>query len=382
MKKYLMILALVVMIDSLYAQEYTVKGYLENLPDDMLLIVHRNPVDVNQIVMDSVQTVGGSFEIKGKIENNDIAVLVLQQRGDGFSQPQAPLRFFIQNGDNIVVKGSGTEMVFANCTGSKYNNELNELKAIEQPDKQYLQKAYQKMMESGNEQPEMPIGVTVAQKRLTGKQVTFIEEHPGYLASALYLALDAAQAVSDEKALAYYSRFTPEVKNSLYGRMIKQRLDDVKKFGEGAESIGFTKKDIYGKIISLSDFKGKYVLLDFWGSWCGPCRANNPHLKELYEKYKDKGLEIIGIANEKKPTLEESVQVWKDAVAEDGLPWIQLLNEDGIDKFNVTELYNINAFPTKILIGKDGKVIGRYIGGVSKNTVDPLEEKLKEIMGS
>ena len=136
-----------------------------------------------------------------------------------------------------------------------------------------------------------------------------------------------------------------------------------------------------GKIVNLADYKGKYVLLDFWGSWCGPCRAGNPHLKDLYAKYKTKGFTIIGIANES-GTIAEASAAWKKAVKEDGLPWIQVLNNEGKDKVDVTNIYEVSAFPTKILVDKDGKIIGRYTGtSAGAGVADPLEEKLKEVMG-
>jgi thiol-disulfide isomerase/thioredoxin len=126
-----------------------------------------------------------------------------------------------------------------------------------------------------------------------------------------------------------------------------------------------SKNDMQGKQVDLNALKGHYVLLDFWGSWCRPCRASHPHLKELYAKYKDKGFEIVGIATEHAKTKEECIKLWKNAVTEDGLTWLQVLNNENGEKFDAVKEYNVTAFPTKILLDKDGNIIGRYVGNGS-----------------
>lgn len=359
---------------------YVIKGYIENLPNGKLMLMHRNPINSKALVPDSVEINNGAFEISGKVENDEAIILVMQKMESGIPA-SALLKIFVQNGDRLTVKGTFAEMDMAICTGSKYNNELNEYKAMERPDKKFLKGEFKKIAESGEQPTEMPPIVVATQKRLLENRIAFIKNHPDYLASGMALAIDVQGEMTDEELAELYQKLTPVVKNGQYGRIIQERFADTKKFGVGAEAISFTKKDINGKMVNLSDFKGKYVILDFWGSWCGPCRENNPHMKDLYEKYKDRGVNIIGVANEKKASLAENLSIWRKAVKEDNLPWIQILNEDGIEQFNVTELYGVNAFPTKILIGLDGKVIIRYVGVSSRDVPDLLEVKLKEILG-
>ena len=139
------------------------------------------------------------------------------------------------------------------------------------------------------------------------------------------------------------------------------------------------KKDLDGKTIDFNALKGKYVLLDFWGSWCKPCRASHPHLKELYGKYKDKGFEIVGVAEEHSASAEASRQAWTKAIEQDSLPWIQVLNNENIKGFNAVASYDITAFPTKILLDKDGNIIGRYVGNGPGSAA--LTNKLEELLG-
>lgn len=137
------------------------------------------------------------------------------------------------------------------------------------------------------------------------------------------------------------------------------------------------KKDKNGKPVDFKALKGKYVLLDFWGSWCGPCRKSHPHLKELYEKYKDKGFEIVGIAQEKSANLEDRL-LWTKAIEEDGLPWIQVLDNENRAKFDAVSQYGVTAFPTKILLDQEGNIIGRYTG--NGNGGEGFSKKIETLM--
>ncbi|HEY4150599.1 MAG TPA: TlpA disulfide reductase family protein [Chitinophagaceae bacterium] len=139
------------------------------------------------------------------------------------------------------------------------------------------------------------------------------------------------------------------------------------------------KKDMNGQPVDFNALKGKYVLIDFWGSWCNPCRASHPHLKELYAKYKDKGFEIIGVAQETAKTPEEQRRLWTAAIAKDSLTWPQIMNNENSEKFDAVKEYLVGAFPTKILLDRDGNIIGRYVGnGTGGNA---FTARLEELLG-
>lgn len=150
----------------------------------------------------------------------------------------------------------------------------------------------------------------------------------------------------------------------------------------GAVAAGFTTSDMNGKPLKLSDFKGKYVLLDFWASWCVPCRKSNPHIIQLYHQYKDKGFDVIGVSDDDTRQLQ-----WRNAVKQDSTGiWHQVLrgagkianNQSGkANAKDLHQLYNIQSLPTKILIGPTGKIIGRY--GDNDTNDDDLDKALAEI---
>ncbi len=140
-----------------------------------------------------------------------------------------------------------------------------------------------------------------------------------------------------------------------------------------------SKKDMNGKQVDFAALKGKYVLIDFWGSWCGPCRASHPHLKELYAKYKEKGFEIVGVSQEHAETAEERRKLWTDAIAKDGINWLQVMNNENLEKFDAVKEFGVLAFPTKILLDREGNIIGRYTGNGAGGEAFTI--KLEELLG-
>lgn len=170
-----------------------------------------------------------------------------------------------------------------------------------------------------------------------------------------------------------FEAFAPVVKESRYGKAIADRLAVIQAIQPGRPAPDFTLTDIDGKTLRLSDFRGKWVLLDFWGSWCIWCRKGNPALVELYQKYGGKDFEIIGLA------ARDREDNWKKAIAEDGLTWRHAnlaLNEGGND---LPAKYNVSGFPTKILIDPEGNISVISVG--YHETDDPAAVKLIDALG-
>ena len=194
------------------------------------------------------------------------------------------------------------------------------------------------------------------------KTMEFIRNNPDSYIAVMKLA-EHYIWFDENETEDIYSRFPANLKGNSYGRIIAQRLKRSQDFRIGMPAKNFEKKDMNGKTVSLEELRGKYVLLDFWGSWCAPCRASHPHLKELYKKYK-KQVVFINVAQENVKDQNEARKLWKTAVKEDGLTWTQILNNEGRETCDMIRLFNIYSFPTKVLIDPNGIVVARMVGGL------------------
>ena len=185
-----------------------------------------------------------------------------------------------------------------------------------------------------------------------------------------YLSLDSLQF--------FYDNLGVKIQQSSPGKEIAKEIEQLRWGSPGSIAKDFTATDLQGNQLSLSDYKGKYVLLDFWASWCIPCRKGNPHLKELYAKYKDRGIEFIGIADD-----DQAEDKWKQAITKDSIDvWKHILRglkykKNVFDRRNdINEKFGIQSLPTKILVDPEGKIIGRY-----SEEKGQLDDMLKKIFG-
>lgn len=175
---------------------------------------------------------------------------------------------------------------------------------------------------------------------------------------------------------AAYNNLTTDIKNSVYGTMVGTKLNDLKKQNEslamlnvGKVAPDFSAPDPNGKQISLNEIKGKATIIDFWAAWCGPCRKENPNVVRIYNKYHDKGLEIIGVSLDRQGQKDK----WLKAIEDDKLTWHHVSN---LDYFNdpVARQYNIQAIPATFILDADGKIVAKNLRGQA------LEDKIAEML--
>jgi peroxiredoxin len=194
----------------------------------------------------------------------------------------------------------------------------------------------------------------------------FVRTNPGSIISASILSGYASIWGKDTTDMLF-KKFSKEIKNTYYGQKIREYITLNKNIKIGDKYADFSEQNTQGENIKLSDFNGKVVLLEFWGSWCGPCREGNPELAKIYNEFNRKGFEILGVA------AETNKEQWLKAIETDKLPWANVTDFNG-DKNKAALIYGISYYPANFLIDRNGIIIAKDLRG------EKLREKIMEIL--
>ena len=192
-------------------------------------------------------------------------------------------------------------------------------------------------------------------------------KNPGSPVSAFLAANFMMDPAKSEDLKTTFEAFTPAVKSSFFGKQLGEYLEAAAKTEIGAMAPDFSQPDVQGNPVQLSSLRGKVVLVDFWASWCGPCRVENPNIVAAYNKYKDKGFDILGVS------LDDSSEDWIKAIGQDKLTWNHVGDMQGWQNA-AAQLYGIRAIPASYLLDKEGKIIARDLRG------EALDKKLSELL--
>lgn len=196
----------------------------------------------------------------------------------------------------------------------------------------------------------------------------FVKERPESIVSAWVMYTDFLNpAVPIDDFETSFAATSERVKQSKYGIAMQQRIEERRGTTVGYKATNFSQATPDGKMVKLSDFKGSYVLVDFWASWCRPCRMENPNVVAAYNKFKDKGFTVLGVS------MDSNKEPWVQAIKQDNLTWTQVSDLKGWGN-EVGKLYNVQGIPQNFLIDKEGKIIAKDLRGAA------LEEKLAEIL--
>jgi peroxiredoxin len=198
---------------------------------------------------------------------------------------------------------------------------------------------------------------------------SFVKAHPNSTAALYALKQYAGWDVDPAKVEPLFNSLPAEVRAYPSAEMLKFQIETAKKTAIGNYAMDFTQNDTLGKPVSLSSFKGKYVLVDFWASWCGPCRAENPNVVKAFNKYKDRNFTIIGVSLDR-PNAKDR---WIKAIHDDGLTWNHVSDLKFWDNA-VAKQYAIRAIPQNLLIDPQGKIVAKNLNG------EELAKKLSEYL--
>lgn len=337
---------------------FVITGNVTGIADGKVQIVTMSD---NHEVIASDSVKNGVFTLKGSVTEPNLYYIVLSTE-----QPQylylenKPISITGSKSDikNIKIEGSQshTDFVEFNKIFNPLIAELNGFAALmqretEEKKKEELFKKYDSVVAKVNTE----VGSFVA-----AKKSSFV--------SAFLLSI-SAQVTGDPVVMEErFNMLTEEVRNSEIGKNLANSIAYFKVGAIGTEALDFTQADIEGKPVSLSSFKGKYVLLDFWASWCKPCRLENPNVVKVYHKFKDKNFTILGVS------LDQSKEAWVKAVQLDKLSWHHVSD---LQQWNnaVAQMYHIQSIPGNFLIDPNGKIIAKDLRG------EDLEKKLCEVIG-
>ena len=195
----------------------------------------------------------------------------------------------------------------------------------------------------------------------------FLQQYNDSDVAPYFIEMNMLRMMSLEQISSFYDRFTNRVKQTEKGREIGERIALLKKLAPGSFAPEFELTTSDGKKIALKDLRGHRVLLDFWASWCGPCMDEMSNVKALYEKYHDRGLEIVGIS------MDNNKAKWEGAIERAGLVWHHVSSLKGMNRCPVAKLYQVVAIPKLYIVDKDGKIIAKDLRG------EDLREKMDEL---
>jgi thiol-disulfide isomerase/thioredoxin len=198
--------------------------------------------------------------------------------------------------------------------------------------------------------------------------INFIKAHPNSMVSLTELDITLSRGIPDLAIVEpLFNSLSAEVRSSAIGKNYQEKLVKWKTVDISSIAPDFTQSDVKGMPVKLSDYKGKYILIDFWASWCHPCRDENPNLVKQYNLYKDKNFVILSIS------LDERKSDWLKAIKEDKLPWKQVSDLKRNNEAKVK--YGVQSIPENFLVSPDGKIIGKSLRG------EELDKKLLEVFG-
>ena len=354
---------------------YTIKGQIGKLgkPAKAFLLIKLEGKEK----LDSAVLLNGAFSFKGSVPSPMEATIRLKH-DNAIDTPGKRIKIdgmaIILGNENITITGEDSIRT-ATIKGSTLTDESKRADDLFRPiynKLQALNKEYTDQPEAKKQDRtyilDLENRARAIEKEIVDAKINYAKQNPSKYMALMALNSTLAPGFDAIEMEKVFLTISPELRNSYFGKQVAERIAVFKKTQEGVEAQDFSQPDVDGKMVKLSDYKGKYVLIDFWASWCAPCRRENPNLVQVYEQYKSKGFEILGVSLDKAADKGK----WIKAIADDKLTWKQVGDLKGWEN-EAAAMYDVKAIPMNFLIDPSGKIIAKELRGPA------LEAKIKEI---
>ncbi len=381
MKGFVFLLPVLVIATSVFGQntKFTVKGDISKLKAPVEW-VYLSYVVNDQRITDSVKIKDGTYTFSGNTAEPLQAGLRVKYREQPgtvagksiFNRKRDYATIFLEPAFINVTSVDS----FANVTvtGSKADMEFRKLEEQAKPFNARLDDLYTQYASARKNKDEA--GLQQIEKQIDSADAdanekiyaVYVKQHPASPLAMYALKNWAGYDIDPVKIEPVFNSLPVAVRNTPSGKDMQEKLTIAKKTGIGQLAMDFTQNDTLGNPVTLSSFHGKYILVDFWASWCGPCRAENPNVVKVFNKYKNKGFYILSVSLDRPGAKEK----WIKAIHDDKLEWAHVSDLLFWDNA-VAKQYGIQAIPQNLLLDPTGKIVGKNLRG------DDLQKKLATI---
>jgi peroxiredoxin len=385
MKKILFLVTTAIVLFScknLAEGEYEITGNIKGIKSGLVYLEKQDPMGMGVKTIDTVKIIDGKFEIKGKTTEPEICFIQIDK-------VNGKVPFILEGGEIVMQvdkdslfksKLSGT---YSNDEFSKFNEETNKLqKKVQKKAMDFQMKNMAKMNEAQKNKDTVAMNSLRKQYELIQKDITdYTFDYPkthskSYISVLIVQAMFNNSKFKVKEIETIYNSLDESLKKTKPGKKVKENIDNFKKQmnAKAKIAVGIVAPDFKaptpdGKLVSLKESLGKVTLIDFWASWCQPCRQENPNVVALYAELHSKGLNIISVS------LDNDATKWKEAIAKDKLTWTNVSNLKQM-KDPIAEQYGIQQIPTTFLLDATGKIVAIDLRG------DGLKAKINELLAS
>ncbi|MDB4609126.1 AhpC/TSA family protein [Flavobacteriaceae bacterium] len=362
----LLLSLLIISCSEIEPNSFIIKGNTDLIEGTSVYRVESGP-NGQAVTVDSTKVVESAFEFKGFVDQIDINFIFI--KGVNGNVP-----VILEEGI-IETKIYKDSLSSSTIGGTNSNNDLAEYRISTKDFSEKLQSIVKEINQANAVGDNLLVEDLTSEYRSIEQELSlyekgFMNSNPSsYIASLILERLLTTQKILQPEAAAIFNGFDQKIKESVSGKKVNTIVSKpINPTAIGAKALNFEGPNPEGEILSLESLKGKVTIIDFWASWCRPCRIENPNLVRLYKRMHDKGLEIVGVS------LDKSKVNWERAIEDDGLNWNHVSSLQ-YWKEPIAVLYGVRSIPEAFVLNEDGVIVAKNLRGAQ------LDAKIEELLG-